>query len=69
MLHIVFAQAEMRVLAIATGEAEAQLLGVSVGSRLLERVINLYPSEGRGVLCGSLYFSSDRYTYRVSVIP
>jgi GntR family transcriptional regulator len=68
-LKIILARADIRILATAAEEKEAALLGVSVGAPLLERVMELYAADGRGVICGPSYFRSDRYVYRLSVTP
>jgi len=66
-LHTVFSRADMRILATAAGKAEAKALRVPVGTPLLQRLMDLYAGDGRGILCGPSYFRSDLYVYRVSV--
>jgi len=66
-LHTVFSRADMRICAVAAGKQEAKALKVAVGTPLLQRLMDLYAGDGRGMLCGPSYFRSDRYAYRVSI--
>jgi len=68
-LNLGLGRTDIRILATAAGEQEATLLGVGVGTPLLERVTEIYASDGRGIICGPSYFRSDRYVYRLTVAP
>lgn len=68
-LGVSIERADMRILATAASEKEAMLLTVEEGFPLLERYLDCYSVDGRGVLSGPSVFRSDRFVYQVTVMP